>query len=143
MLHIVKNVNDPMIDIIKDDPVRPEIPKEDRVCNYKEIIIEMDEQEEPCAAVCVSYQSFVPKTVEELAGDSLDIAVFYTIWSYKPGAGRQLIFTARDYIQKTKPTVKRFVTLSPCTDMARRFHLNNGAVELQHNETSVNYEYLG
>jgi len=38
--------------------------------------------------------------------------------------------------------VKRFITLSPQTEMARRFHLRNGAVVLQVNTTSVNYEYL-
>lgn len=149
MLHIIRNTNDPLIDIIKDDPVRPELTAEDRTAYGKEILIELDEQLEPCAAVCVSYQVFVPTDVQELVGDeggdygAPKVAVFYTIWSYKPGAGRKLVFTARDYIQKTKPTVERFVTLSPCTEMARKFHLNNGAVVLSENVNTVNYEYLG
>ena len=37
--------------------------------------------------------------------------------------------------------LNRLVTLSPLTDMARKFHLRNGAKELQVNETSQNFEY--
>ena len=37
--------------------------------------------------------------------------------------------------------LNRLVTLSPLTDMARNFHLKNGAKELQVNETSQNFEY--
>jgi hypothetical protein len=35
----------------------------------------------------------------------------------------------------------RLITLSPLTDMARKFHLNNGAKELRVNKTTVNFEY--
>ena len=35
----------------------------------------------------------------------------------------------------------RLVTLSPLTDMARNFHIRNGAKELQVNKTSQNFEY--
>ena len=37
--------------------------------------------------------------------------------------------------------LNRLVTLSPLTEMARKFHLRNGAVELQVNETTQNFEY--
>ena len=37
--------------------------------------------------------------------------------------------------------LNRLVTLSPLTDMARKFHLRNGAKELQVNKTSQNFEY--
>ena len=43
-------------------------------------------------------------------------------------------------IKKTSH-LNRLVTLSPLTDMARNFHLKNGAKELQVNETSQNFEY--
>lgn len=143
MLHVITDINDPLIDLIKDDPVRPEIPADKRISNNKEIIVEIVD-DKPAAVVCVSYQLFVPDQVEGLiaAARNPEIAVFYTIWSYKPGAGRRLIFSAREYILENKKTVKRFVTLSPCTEMARKFHLQNGAVVLRENEWSVNYEYL-
>ena len=37
--------------------------------------------------------------------------------------------------------LNRLVTLSPLTDMARNFHLRNGAVELQVNQDTQNFEY--
>jgi hypothetical protein len=37
--------------------------------------------------------------------------------------------------------LNRLITLSPLTDMARNFHLNNGAIELQVNEETQNFEY--
>lgn len=143
MLYVVTDANDPFVSVIKDDPVRPDIPLETRLGNNKEILIEMID-DKPAAVVCVSYQHFVPDQVEGLIAATHDpeIAVFYTIWSYKPGAGRRLIFSARDYILENKKTVKRFVTLSPPTEMARKFHLHNGAIELRQNEWTVNYEYL-
>ena len=143
MLHIITDIDDPLTSLVKDDPVRPEIPLKDRIGNNKEILIEMKD-DQPIAVVCISYQHFVPDQIEGLIAAARDpeIAVFYTIWSYKPGAGRRLIFSAREYILENKKTVKRFVTLSPCTDMARKFHLQNGAIELRQNEWTVNYEYL-
>jgi len=35
----------------------------------------------------------------------------------------------------------RFVTLSPKTEMARKFHHSNGAITLSENEVTDNYEY--
>jgi len=37
--------------------------------------------------------------------------------------------------------LNRLITLSPLTDMARNFHLRNGAFELQVNKSSQNFEY--
>jgi len=37
--------------------------------------------------------------------------------------------------------LNRLVTLSPLTDMARKFHLKNGAKEVQVNLTTQNFEY--
>jgi hypothetical protein len=44
-------------------------------------------------------------------------------------------------IQRDYPSVTRFVTLSPKTDVARRFHLRNGAIVFRENVDTVNYEY--
>ena len=38
-------------------------------------------------------------------------------------------------------TLKRFVTLSPKTELAKRFHLKNGAIVYRENDETVNYEY--
>ena len=37
--------------------------------------------------------------------------------------------------------LNRLITLSPLTEMARNFHLNNGAIELQANQDTQNFEY--
>ena len=37
--------------------------------------------------------------------------------------------------------LNRLVTLSPLTEMARNFHLKNGAEEVQVNEETQNFEY--
>lgn len=141
MLHVIRDTQDPLISLIEDDPVRPEISAEDRVGPHKEILVRMVDGR-PAAVVCVSYQDHVPEDVPGLVTTGAEsVAVFYTIWSYDVGSGRQLVFEARDHVQETRPHVARFVTLSPPTEMARRFHLRNGAVELRINATTVNYEY--
>ena len=44
-------------------------------------------------------------------------------------------------IETNKPEVKTFVTLSPKTEMARRFHHKNGAETYRENADTVNYLY--
>ncbi len=140
MLKVITNLNDPLVDLVKDDPVRPAIPTASRVHDHAEILV-LIEDDKPAAVVCAAYLDQVPTTETELGKTGDNIAAFYTIWSYQPGAGRRLIREARQYIQATRPQIKRYVTLSPKTEMARRFHHNNGAVTLQDNDDSVNYEY--
>ncbi len=131
------------IKFLSEDPVRPNIPHIDRIGDNKDIFVMRDEDGNVTAITCVSYQNSVPTTEGELfqmLGEP-DTAVFYTIWSYKPGAGRQLIFESVEYIKQNKPNIDRFVTLSPKTEMARRFHLKNGAIVFRENGETVNYEY--
>lgn len=142
MLHIIQNTNDLLIEKIKEDPIRPHIPVNTRIGSNKNIFVLLDNLAVN-AITCVSYNSLVPKTEQELfTEDTASIAIFYTIWSYVPGAGRQLILDSVNYIKTNNPNIKRYVTLSPKTDMAKRFHLKNGAVILRENLNTVNYEYL-
>jgi translation initiation factor 2B subunit (eIF-2B alpha/beta/delta family) len=140
MLSIVTNVQDPLLDYIKDDPVRPEIPREFRVGKNRFVSVLVDEK--PTAVVCVNLLDRIPSSVEEL-GDSEnpDTAVFYTIWSYSPGSGAKLLRETVADIKIKYPDVKRFITLSPKTALARRFHLKNGAEVFRDNLETVNYEY--
>jgi hypothetical protein len=141
MLHFITDPTDPKLDFLKDDPVRPEIPKEFRV--GKDRFVATIGDETPRAMVCVNLLNFVPSAVEELgqAVDEVNTAVFYTIWSYAPGAGKELLMQTVEQIKEKFPTITRFVTLSPKTEMARRFHHKNGAVTFRENQESVNYEY--
>ena len=144
MLHIISSPLDPFAQLIKDDPVRPEIDIDFRVSESSEIIVALDEYSKPTAVVCVLYRDSVPRSREELleyASFDPVVAVFYTIWSYVPGAGRRLIVAARSHIAESRPSIKKYVTLSPPTEMARVFHLRNGAQVLNINADSVNYSY--
>ena len=143
-LHSVASTDDPWSTLINDDPVRPDIPLEMRIGNHAEILILINEQDEPTAVVCVRYCRDIPSNVEELLADpgGDHVAIFYTIWSYGAGAGSKLIFSAMDHIRRTRPGITRFVTLSPLTEMARKFHLRNGAGIFRENASTINYEYI-
>jgi len=144
MLQFIQDLTNKLLEYIKDDPVRPEISTEFRVSDGRAVAALVDEQEHPEAMVCVSFHDFVPENVEGLKKTTQvpTTAVFYTIWSYKSGKGAELLTQAVKAIQEKYPSVDRFVTLSPKTNMARRFHLKNGAIVFRENEDTVNYEYL-
>jgi hypothetical protein len=143
MLTFIKEIGNALLDFIKDDPVRPEISKDFRVSDGRMVAALVDEEKQPTAMVCVSFHDFVPQDVNDLNTTAVvpTTAVFYTIWSYKAGKGKELLIQAVREIQKSHPSVTRFVTLSPKTDVARRFHLRNGAIIFRENVNSTNYEY--
>jgi hypothetical protein len=144
MLHIITDLRDNLLDLIKDDPVRPELPAEFRVNNNSRIFVLRDDQtQQPLAVTCVKFLSEIPQDVTELADLAVNTntAVFYTIWSYAAGAGRRLIEEAQREIQREQPEINTYVTLSPKTEMARRFHLKNGAEVFRENADTVNYLY--
>lgn len=142
MLYTITTPDDGLINVIKDDPVRPEIPASDRVNHNSRIYVWMN-GDETAAVTCVKFLESVPAAVEDMADmvGSATTAVFYTIWSYAAGAGRVLIQEAQKSIETEFPGIQTYVTLSPKTEMARRFHLKNGARELRENLNTINYIY--
>lgn len=142
-LRVVNVVDDPLSSLISDDPVRPEIPINNRIGPHAELLFLCREQDMVDAVLCVKYCQHIPKTVNDLLSDlgANNIAVFYSVWSYSNGAGRDIIRQAVSHILSTRVTVNRFITLSPKTDLALRFHTRNGAFILSENEDTVNYEY--
>ena len=143
MLQFIKELGNKLLEFIKDDPVRPEIPTDFRVSDGR-MVAALVEDNKPDAMVCVSFHDFVPESVENLKQTTQvpTTAVFYTIWSYKAGKGQELLQEAVRGIRLQYPSVTRFVTLSPKTNMAKRFHLKNGAIVFRENLESVNYEYI-
>lgn len=144
MLYLIKNIDDPLALYLKDDPVRPHIPHSERFGSNRQVIA-LTENDQVRAVVCTKLCSNVPTNEQELLADTSDnptTAVFYTIWSYQSGAGQQLIREGLKLIKDRLPTIQRFVTLSPPTEMARKFHIKNGAIVLRINDTTVNYEYI-
>lgn len=146
-----------------DDPVRPDIPYNWRVelpnkftyylisrHIYEPPVSEVNKKAFTCklrtevdAVCCVALLDEIPTTEMELMNSKEgENAIFYTVWSKNtPRKGR-----GRDVLNKTieeisKMPVTRYVTLSPKTEMARTFHLRNGATLLKENEFTYNFEY--
>ena len=68
------------------------------------------------------------------------IAIAYTVWSKKKGGGKLIVKEVFKEIKKSNH-LNRLVTLSPLTEMATKFHTNNGAKLLQVNQETQNFEY--
>jgi len=133
--HIVKEV-------VADDPVRPHIPAEWRTTGGREVygLFEDESAEILRAVICVAYTDQVPTNESEMDNRGTDVAVFYTVWSYDRGAGRDIVLSVAEHIKNTT-FVKRYVTLSPLTEMAERFHLRNGAELIGKYDDCQNFEY--
>ena len=140
MLEVVNS--DMWLGYAKDDPVRPHLSMYFRVTENRTMFVLLHpDKYEPRAIVCTALTDDIAKTEEDLTIEGDNVVMFYTVWSYDRGAGREIISNVVDWIRENKPSVKRFVTLSPMTDTAYRFHTRNGAKELQINKDTVNYEY--
>lgn len=145
MLYHYPKMTNKLEKILEDDPVRPHIPHYMRL-NRNRYIACYGDSDSPGAVVCYSIVDFVPKIECELFYDDnekYDTACLYTIWSNNKGDARKLVFSLLPYLKETA-NVKRIVTLSPDTEMAKRFHISNGAVTYRENtiERTVNYEYM-
>jgi hypothetical protein len=143
MLVQITELTDELMRLLKDDPVRPEIPADFRVNKNSRVYVLKSETGEPMAVTCVKFLADIPQSVDDLANVAVNTttAVFYTIWSYAQGAGRRLITAAQEDIKTHEPEITTYVTLSPKTEMARRFHHKNGATTYRENADSVNYMY--
>ena len=127
--------------VIQDDPVRPRIPADWRIAHGREVYTLINEhQNEPQAVICVAYCDEVPTCERDMDHTGDQVAVFYTVWSYNRGAGRTIVNEVFEHIHATRPC-KRYVTLSPLTEMAERFHIKNGATLLARHNTAQNFEY--
>ena len=138
---------------ISEDPVRPELDNIFRT-SYGRKIYGVKYNDEIHAVMCFAFTNKIPKTVKELDLMSKDaflqsanrdqkigkIAIAYTVWSTKKGGGKLIVKQVFKMIKKSN-YLNRLITLSPLTEMARNFHLNNGAEEIQVNDETQNFEY--
>ena len=137
----------------EEDPIRPELNNDFRT-SYGRKIYGVKYKNEIYAVMCFAFTNKIPKSVYELDLFSRDaflqsatrdqnvgkIAIAYTVWSNKKGGGKLIVKEVFKMIKKSNH-LNRLVTLSPLTEMARKFHLNNGAQEIQVNEETQNFEY--
>jgi hypothetical protein len=143
----------PYIDV-SEDPVRPELSLEFRQAYGRKIYGIKDEEGDIAAIMCFAFTNDIPTSVEEMdtmskdaamqavhrAGVQGSIAIAYTVWAKKKGGGKHMVNEVYKMIKESS-NLNRLVTLSPLTDMARKFHLKNGAKEVQVNLTTQNFEY--
>jgi len=143
----------PFIDVA-EDPVRPELSLEFRQAYGRKIYGIKDEEGDIAAIMCFAFTNDIPTSVEDMdamskdaamqavhrAGVQGNIAIAYTVWAKKKGGGKHMVNEVYKMIKESS-NLNRLVTLSPLTDMARKFHLKNGAKEVQVNLTTQNFEY--
>ena len=136
----------------KEDPVRPELDNKFRT-GYGRKMYGVEYKGEIYAVMCFAYTNQIPKSVDELEKLSTDaflqsamrdqsggqIAIAYTVWSKKKGAGQKIMEEALRFAKTNG--FRRIVTLSPLTPMATHYHIRNGAKLLGLNPTTQNFEY--
>ena len=136
-----------------EDPVRPELDNEFRT-SFGRKIYGVKYKDEIHAIMCFAFTNKIPKTVKELDNLSKDaflqsalrdqkvgkIAIAYTVWSKKKGGGKLIVKEVFKMIKKSNH-LNRLVTLSPLTEMAKKFHLRNKAELISVNEKTQNFEY--
>ena len=129
---------------INDDPVRPELDNEFRTSRGRKIF-GLKYNNEIEGVVCLAFTNELPATVKELDLMSVEaknsqIAIAYTLWSLKKGAGKKIMKELLKYI-KEHNNIDSIMTLSPLTPIATHYHIRNGAKLIKINPTTQNFEY--
>ncbi len=127
-----------------DDPIRPDLTNEFRTSRGRKIF-GLRYSGEIEGVVCIAFTNDIPATVKELELMSTEeekgkIAIAYTLWSLKKGAGKKIMRELLKYMQD-KHHLDSVMTLSPLTPMATHYHIRNGAKLVKINPTTQNFEY--
>ena len=131
---------------VSEDPVRPELTLGWRITNGRKIFgLQYDNEIE--GIICLAFTNDIPTTVKEMdmmselahIKNEKNIAIAYTVWSRKRGAGKEIINKVLEHAKQIG--IQRVVTLSPLTPMATHFHIRNGAKQININEETQNFEY--
>ena len=127
-----------------DDPIRPELDNTFRITKGRKIF-GLKYKDEIEGVVCLAFMNELPTTVKELDLMSVNeedsqIAVAYTLWSLKKGAGKKIMKELLKYMKKQN-NIDSIMTLSPLTPVATHYHIRNGAKLIKINPTTQNFEY--
>jgi hypothetical protein len=123
--------------LCENDPIRKNIPSEWRVRDCRREMFHLGDS----AVICVAHLDRIPTTEAELMKYGWGtFSIFYTVWSSERGFGRKIIEETKALLQGQHFN-NRYITMSPKTEMATKFHLKNGAILLQENQTTNNFEY--
>jgi hypothetical protein len=131
---------------ISEDPVRPELSLDWRLSHGRKIYgLEYDDKIE--GIICIAFCNDIPYNVRELdlmselahLKDDKKIAIAYTVWSRKRGAGKEIVKKLLEHSKKNN--IERVITLSPLSPMATHFHIRNGAKQIGIHTSTQNFEY--
>ena len=128
----------------EDDPIRPELSNQFRISEGRKIFgLKFNDEIE--GVVCVAFTNDIPTTIKELdlmSSNEKDskIAVAYTLWSFKKGAGKKIMNELLKYMKENNH-LDSIITLSPLTPIATHYHIRNGAKLIKINPTSQNFQY--
>ena len=127
-----------------DDPVRPELDNNFRTTKGRKIF-GLKYKDEIEGVVCLAFTNELPATVKELDLMSVEeknsqIAVAYTLWSLKKGAGGEIMKELLKHMKKQN-NIDSIMTLSPLTPVATHYHIRNGAKLKKINPTTQNFQY--
>ena len=127
-----------------DDPIRPELDNTFRITKGRKIF-GLKYKNEIEGVVCLAFMNELPTTVKELDLMSVNeedsqIAVAYTLWSLKKGAGKKIMKELLKYMKKQN-NIDSIMTLSPLTPKATHYHIRNGAKLVKINPTTQNFQY--
>ena len=128
----------------EDDPIRPELSNEFRTSQGRKIFgLKYDGDIE--GVVCIAFTTDIPATVKELELMSTNeekgkIAIAYTLWSLKKGAGKKIMKELLKHINE-RNHLDSIMTLSPLTPMATHYHIRNEARLIGLNASTQNFEY--
>jgi len=100
----------------EDDPVRPELDNNFRTARGRKIF-GLKYNDEIEGVVCIAFTNELPATVKELDlmsvnEDNSQIAIAYTLWSLKKGAGKKIMKELLKYMKKQN-NIDSIMTLSP------------------------------
>ena len=128
----------------EDDPVRPELDNNFRTSRGRKVF-GLKYNDEIEGVVCLAFTNELPATVKELDlmsvnEDNSQIAIAYTLWSLKKGAGKKIMKELLKYMKKQN-NIDSIMTLSPLTPVATHYHIRNGAKLIKINPTTQNFEY--
>ena len=124
--------------------MRPELDNDFRNSRGRKIFgLKYDNEIE--GVVCIAFTNELPATVKELDLMSVNekdsqIAIAYTLWSLKKGAGKKIMKELLKYM-KSHNNIDSIMTLSPLTPVATHYHIRNGAKLIKINPTTQNFEY--
>lgn len=126
------------------DPVRPSLGVSFKTYPGRKVFGLKAEDGTYVAFCCVARAWDVPVDIMSLSSLTTEegpVCVPYTVWSHRRGAGKTIINKLLNMLRESDAGIKRVVTLSPRTEMARNFHLRNGAKEISVNVVTANFEY--